>query len=248
MKILAVYSIKGGVGKTAAAVNIASLAATEGLRTLVWDLDPQAAASFYFRVKPKVKGGRRKLLAAKHALEDAIKGTDFENLDLIPADFWYRKLDVTLGRLAKPNRRLARLVRPLATDYDLMLFDCAPSISLVSENVFWAADALLVPVIPTSLSLRTWDQLRRYLRKADMANLDMLAFFSMTDRRKALHKSILASRADGRKGLLETDIPYASQVERMGLERAPVNAYAPDSAAGLAYRALWQEVRRHLGL
>jgi len=58
MRILASYNIKGGVGKTATAVNLAYLAANAGMRTLVWDLDPQGAASFYFRIKPKVKGER----------------------------------------------------------------------------------------------------------------------------------------------------------------------------------------------
>ena len=59
VKIVATYSIKGGVGKTSAAVNLGALAARDGRRTLLWDLDPQGAASFLFRVKPKVKGGGR---------------------------------------------------------------------------------------------------------------------------------------------------------------------------------------------
>jgi len=63
VKVLAVFSIKGGVGKTATAVNLADLAARNGQRVLLWDLDPQGAASFYLRVKPRVKGGVEKLLA-----------------------------------------------------------------------------------------------------------------------------------------------------------------------------------------
>ena len=158
MKILGVYNIKGGVGKTATAVNIAHLAASSGLRTLIWDLDPQAAATFYLRVKPKVKGSM-KMLRGKRDLDEVIKGSDYANLDLLPADFSYRNMDLLLGDSKKPALQLLKLLRPLAQHYDLVVLDCPPSISLVSENIFRAADALLLPTIPTTLSLRTMEQL-----------------------------------------------------------------------------------------
>ena len=71
MRIYAIYNIKGGVGKTTTAVNLAFLAAESGLRTVLWDLDPQGAASFMFRVKPKVKGGGKALIKGKRPLDDA---------------------------------------------------------------------------------------------------------------------------------------------------------------------------------
>ncbi|MCW9078425.1 MAG: AAA family ATPase, partial [Gammaproteobacteria bacterium] len=149
MKIIGVYNIKGGVGKTATAVNIAHLAAKSGLRTLIWDLDPQAAATFYLRVKPKVKRSN-KLLRGKGGLDDVVKGSDYPNLDLLPADFSYRNMDLVLGENKKPTMRLLRLLRPLSEMYDLVVLDCPPSISLVSENIFRAADALLLPTIPNA--------------------------------------------------------------------------------------------------
>ena len=84
MNTLATYNIKGGVGKTAAAVNLAYLAASDGRRTLLWDLDPQGAATYLFRVKPRVKGGGRGLVSGKRPVDDAVKATDFDNLDLLP--------------------------------------------------------------------------------------------------------------------------------------------------------------------
>src|SRR6202034_3599393 len=140
-------------GKTTTAVNLAYLAAAEsGLRTVLWDLDPQGAASFMFRVKPKVKGGGRALISGRRTLDDAIKGTDFDNLDLIPADFTYRNMDLLLDLGdtkaddvpgGKPARKLAKLLAPLAAEYDVVILDCPPSVSLVSENVLPAADVLV---------------------------------------------------------------------------------------------------------
>ena len=105
MRIYATYNIKGGVGKTTTAVNLAYLAAESGLRTVLWDLDPQGAASFMFRVKPRVKGGGKALILGKRSLDETIKGTDFDNLDLIPADFTYRNMDLLLDSGARRRRK-----------------------------------------------------------------------------------------------------------------------------------------------
>lgn len=246
MTIFATYNIKGGVGKTAAAVNLAWLSAHEGARTLVWDLDPQGAATFYFRIRAKVKGGGRGLVRGKHELEDLIKGTDFDNLDLLPADFSYRNLDLMLDEGRKPTR-LRKLLKPLEEHYDHIFLDCAPSISLVSENVFRAAHTLLVPLIPTPLSLRTLEQLIDFVEEAEVGDLRILPFLSMVDRRKRLHRELQETLPLQHPNLLHAAIPYASEVERMGLQRAPVCSFAAHSAGALAYAELWQEIRAQLG-
>ena len=157
--ILATYNIKGGVGKTSAAINLAYLAAAGGARTLLWDLDPQGGSTYLLRVKPKIKGGAGKLVRGKTDIEASIKGTDFERFDLLPADFSYRHMDLALDATKRPTRRLSRLLAPIAEEYDVVFLDCPPSISLVSESVFDAADALLVPLVPATLSSRTFAQL-----------------------------------------------------------------------------------------
>lgn len=243
MRVLATYSIKGGVGKTATAVNLGFLAAREGTRTLVWDLDPQGAASFYFRVKARVKGGGKSLVRGDMDLDSRIKATDFPGLDLLPADFSYRHLDLELDQTSKPVKQIARVLKPLAREYDLLIIDCAPSISLVSESVFRAADVLLVPIIPTPLSLRTLLQLLKSLQSVKAKQLGVYPFFCMVDRRKALHRRTADLASAIPVPILRSQIPYSSLVEQMGAHRAPVHAYAGKSVAARAYDALWREIR-----
>ncbi len=254
MRIYATYNIKGGVGKTTTAVNLAHLAAESGLRTVLWDLDPQGAASFMFRVKPKVKGGGKALIQGKRPLDDAIKGTDFDNLDLIPADFTYRNMDLLLdvgdAKLndtpgGKPARKLSKLLAPLAAEYEVAFLDCPPSVSLVSENVLQAADTVIVPLIPTTLSVRTLEQLSDFIQDFKGHRPALVAFFSMVDRRKKLHREITEKLAAEQPEVADTVIPYLSVVETMSVERAPVTVFAPTSAAAKAYRALWAEIQAH---
>jgi chromosome partitioning protein len=246
VKVLATYNIKGGVGKTSAAVNIAALGARDGLRTLLWDLDPQGAASFLFRVRPKVKGGGRKLVRGRTDLVDLLRGTDVEGLDLLPADFSYRHMDLALDDSNKPTRRLGRVLEPVAPHYDLAVLDCPPSISLVSESVFEAADTLLVPLIPSTLTMRTFEQLDDFVGERVSHPPEIIAFFSMVDRRKRLHRQVVESFPTTRSDVARTAIPAATEVELMGVRRAPVVVDRPHSRAGRAYQGLWTEVRGRL--
>jgi chromosome partitioning protein len=247
MHILATYNIKGGVGKTATAVNLAEIAARDGSRVLVWDLDPQGAATFYFRVKAKVKGGGKGIVKGTHDLADLARPTDYERLDVVPADFSYRNLDLRLDAAKKPTQQLRRLLKPLAKGYDYVIIDCPPSISLLSEAVFEAADALLVPLIPTTLSLRTFKQLMTFRTEKRLGRkLKILGFFSMADMRKLMHRDTIATLAGAGSEILNTVIKNASDIEKMGLHQAPVAAFAPSSPAAAAYESLWQEITARL--
>lgn len=248
MKVLATYNIKGGVGKTATAVNLAYEAASRGNRVLVWDLDPQGAATFYFRIRPKVKGGGKALVSGRRELDEVIKASDYDNLDVVPADFSMRNLDLLLEGSRKPLATLRRVLKRVQHEYDLVFLDCPPSISLASESVFRAADALLVPVIPTTLSIRTFDQLDRFVEENPevVKDLDVIGFFSMVDRRKRLHRELLVQLRAVRPDLLDEVVPAVTDVERMGVHRQPVAAFAPGSRAARAYVSLWDEVSSRL--
>lgn len=243
MKVYATYNIKGGVGKTSTAVNLAYVAAREGRRTLLWDLDPQAAATYIFRVRPRVKGGGHALVTRRRPIETALKATDFANLDLLPADFSYRNMDLELDDTKKRTRRLGQLLDTVAADYDVVFLDCPPSISLVSENVLHASDTLLVPLIPATLSLRTLDQLTRFVADSQGSRPEVVAFFSMADRRKRLHRDVIDTMPREGTRIAETVIPALAIIEQMAERRAPVPSFAPTSRAARCYEELWAEVQ-----
>lgn len=239
MNVYACYNIKGGVGKTTTAVNLAYLSSTHRLRTLIWDLDPQGAATFIFRVKPKMSGGVKRLIRGQRDPDAQIRGTDFEDLDILRAHFDYRHLDVMLSDLNRPTDRLARVLSQLSESYDRVFLDCPPGITIGSESVFGAADALLVPTIPTILSLRTLSQLLDHLKANDLTGLRVMPFFSMVDRRKSMQR-VISDRPPN--GFLSTRIPYLSVIEQMSERRAPLPSYDPNGAASRAYEALREEI------
>jgi cellulose biosynthesis protein BcsQ len=241
VKVVATYSIKGGVGKTTTAVNIAYEAARAGVRVLVWDLDPQGAATYLLRVRPRVKGGSKRLVGRRGELMSHIRGSALPSVSVVPADFSLRHLDLHLDGTHHPTARLRQLLAPLGDHYDLALLDCPPSISLASESMFGATEALLVPIVPSVLASRTLTQLSEFL--ADWPDAPrVLPLLTMVDLRRALHRDLVQELAGLDTEMLHTVIPAAAVVERMGDERAPVGLYAPRAKATEAYRSAWHEL------
>ncbi len=248
MKTLALYNVKGGVGKTAAAVNLAYLAAASGLPTLVWDLDAQGASSWYLHGEP-AESDTKRLLHGNTPIGRLVKPTPYENLSVIPADFSYRYLDIMLKKVEPPREALKRLLKPFSEQYSLAVLDCPPSLSHLADNVFTAADLVLVPVVPTFLSLRAYQQLRDYFKQEGFPLKKLKPFYSMVDRRRGLHRELLENPPELMAGRASAVVPYSSMVERMGEHRRPVAAYAPSEDPSLtAYAELWLETARALHL
>lgn len=245
MKVLSLVSIKGGVGKTASAVNLAAEATRSGARVLVWDLDPQGATTYLLRSAHELAGdGGRGLVATGGELAPQIRATSIPGLELLPSDVSLRYLDRYLDAAGRPRRRIGALLRPVADRYDLAVIDCPAGASLAVDSVVRASDVLLVPVVPTTLAVRTLQQLEELVATRSKRP-DVLAHVSIHDRRRRLQREV-ADQLLARPSTLSAVVPASSLVERMGVQRAPVAAYAPRSAAATAYRQLWDQLSSRL--
>ena len=245
MKTLAVYNVKGGVGKTAAAVNLATLAAESGLHVVLWDLDPQGAATWYLH-GDQAAAPDKSVWRGSSPLGRRIVETPHERLHLIPADLETRHLDVWLRKDDGSHDRLKTLIEPLSEQYSLVVLDCPPSLSHVADNVFAAADRILVPTVPTHLSLRALMTLIDYFKAHDLPRSRLKPFWSMADRRRGLHRGLIEQPPKTMKDVCQAVIPYSAAVERMGETRAPIVVSEPSSYAADCYRALWAENARFL--
>ncbi len=192
MRIIAVTNIKGGVGKTTTAVNLAYLCAAGGERTVLWDLDPQGAAGWILRVDPAghaagdPPGGEQELAGT-------VLPTVYRNLSVIPADDPRDEPDTSGNAPTSPTLRLLRMRRALAQQCDTLFMDCPPGISLLSESVLRGADALIVPLVPSPLSVRMLDELVEYLAAQQWTDLVLLPLLSMMDLRKLLHYEVFTT-------------------------------------------------------
>lgn len=244
MVTLSLYNLKGGVGKTAATINLAYLAAKEGYRTLVWDLDPQGSSSFYLGAKAGSKNESRKLLNSEMELLDAVQQSAYENLDIIPADLSARQADLLLNEMKQSKKKISSLLSTLKKDYDVVILDCPPGISILHDAIFSGVDWILMPNIPTTLSIRSYETVAAYFKENGLDLGKVKCFFSMVDHRKNLHHEVMNEFYKD-KYFLKSYIPYLSDVEKMGVNEAPLETFAPSSYAAQCYRDLWKEIRKN---
>lgn len=246
MKVVACYSFKGGVGKTSTAINVAWFAADSGMRTLLVDLDPQGYSTYCFRIQSKKQDLDQRFFRSHKAWLKHIKGSDYDHLDVVPAHLSFRQFDITLSDMKKAETRLRRLLKGLNNHYDLVVLDCPPTISLLSENVFHASDMILAPVIPNPLSERPLYQLYEFFEEIGIPKKRLLPFFSMVQPQKKVHQDAMRRIKQSVPKMLKTSIPFLSDVEKMSEYRSPVAEFAANKPVFSHYNNLWSEIREKL--
>ena len=209
---------------------------------MLWDLDPQGSTSFYYDVSPKVKAGTSRLFSEQLDPASLIMQTGYENIDIIPADLTARNLELILEEMKSSRRRFKTILHQLEKQYDFVFMDCPPGFSVLSENIFHAADIVLMPTIPTTLSVRTYEAVKQYFAEKSLDSSKLMCCFTMVDIRKNMHNEIIEELSRDRK-FFANYIPYLSDVEKMGLHQAPLAVYAPGSYAARCFSDLWEEMK-----
>jgi len=237
---IAIYSVKGGVGKTTFAANLAWCAATlSGHRTLLWDLDAAGGSAFLFDLEPKGSRHAEDVFSKEESPERLIQHTAIDGIDILPADESLRALDTKLIQIGK-RKRLAKLTAQLAADYDRIFLDCPPVMNEVSAQVVRAADLVIVPLPPSPLSSRAFDLVVQEIAGNTRRHPPILPVLSMLDLRRNLHRQVLEEHPNW------PAIPYASVVEQGAVRRQPLGAFAPQSPAARQFALLWNAIERKL--
>lgn len=240
MAVIAVYSVKGGVGKTTIAANLAWCSAAISMRqTLLWDLDAAGGSGFVFGIEPPEPRPALSVFSQSLTPEDLTWSSGVENLDLLPADDSLRRLDSFLVTLGK-RKRLAKLTEALSQNYQRIILDCPPVLNELSSQAIRASDLIIVPLPPSPLSTRALNTILRELKANHKTHPPILPVLSMFDGRRKLHKEAREASPDW------PVIPMSSVIEQMAARQEPVGCYAPNSPAGQAFARLWAAIERKL--
>ena len=184
MKKIALYNIKGGVGKTTTTVNLACMLAKQGLSVLLWDMDPQGGSSYFFNEENSNDNTHGKLFDRYITIYEVIKATDTYQIDVISNDskfsdqFMNKASRITALNFI--NHDLMNItLDEVKDDYDVCIIDCSPGRFLLHDNIFKAADLLLIPNIPAPLSVYCNNQLIQELQAKHANKNKILSFYNM---------------------------------------------------------------------
>jgi len=212
--VIAVYSVKGGVGKTTIAVDLAWRAAVaRGRNTLLWDLDVQGGCGFLLGLDEPTRQRAAAIFQRDGKPRENIIHTAYERLSLMQADQSLRNLPVQLARIGQ-NRRLSTMISHLRGEFNRIILDCPPVLNEISDQIIAAADVLIVPLPPSPLSLRALDAVRSELTRNHHRHPPILPVLSMYNSRRLLHRQArYGAAADW------PIVPLASQLEQSAARR-----------------------------
>jgi chromosome partitioning protein len=239
---------KGGVGKTTTVVNLASYLALAGERVLVVDLDPQGNATSGFGIDRAPDRSVYDAVVDDVSLEDLQVDTIVPGLTLVPSSIALAGAEVELAPIERRERRLARLVQPIADDFDYVLIDCPPSLGLLTVNALTAADSTLVPIQCEYYALEGLSQLMATFNLVrDHLNPDLElkgAVLTMFDSRTKLSAEVADEvRRHLADRVYDTVIPRSVRLSEAPSHGLPIHLYAGASRGAEAYQALAAEIR-----
>lgn len=241
MAVIAVYSVKGGVGKTTLAVDLAwRFAARSQHETLLWDLDPQNGAGYLLGFDDNHRQRAASVFQREGKPLQFVVPTAYPRLSLLPGDESLRTLPAQLARLEK--RRLQVLTPFLKNSYERIVLDCPAGMTELTEQILYAADLMIVPLPASPLSARAFDQLRRFLGRTHHRHPPILPVLSMYDRRRERHREVRRGPAEG-----WPIVPHAVQIEMTAFNRAPLGTFAEGSQTDRALERLWHGIEAKLG-
>lgn len=241
MLTIALFNLKGGVGKSTSAVNLAYLAATAQQTTVLWDWDPQAAATWFCGIDRGEKKAIR-LISKGEPVGTLEVATPYPRLTVIPADLSLRKADLKLADTDKAKKLLTKMMAPLGENAAFVFFDCPPALSPSVEYLLAAVDVVLVPIIPSPLSVRAVEQVQAFFADKKHAPKHIVGFYTQVDARRSVHADALKRSGELAIPMLKTWIPVDAEAEKMAVQRSALCSYAPKSRAARAYVALWKEL------
>lgn len=245
---LALVSVKGGVGKTTTAVNLAAALADKGKRVLLVDLDPQGCSSLHFGVeRSNFSPSIADALLGRKDIQSVLRQTRVAGLDLATASTDLLDVADHAAQLREPDRLLEKLLDPVRSRYHYILIDCPSGINILSRNAIVAASHFLIPTPPQFLCYEGVDNLidrcRRLAHRRGYRNQLLGILLTMVDGRSSyLRETALELRKRFGQQLLDSEVRVNVKLTEAAAKGQPVFATAPRSIGALAFRALAEEV------
>ena len=248
-RIIAMCNQKGGVGKTTTSINLSAALASYGRRVLLVDFDPQGAASAGLGVNAMALDRTiyNEMIAAKPDVTAIIQHTSVENLDLVPANIELSAAEIQLINEVAREQSLARVLRPVMNDYDVIIVDCQPSLGLLTVNALTAAHGVIIPLEAEFFAMRgvalLIDQIERVQDRLNPRLEIDGVLLTMVDTRTVHAREVISLVRDrfGEK-VFNTEIARTVKFPDATIAAEPITSFAPSHPGAKAYLRLAREL------